>query len=346
MAEAHLCAPIDANGNLTSDGARTFEWDARNQLVAVTVGTYRSEFVYDGLQRRVRQEEKENGVTTADSRVLWCETAICEERAADGATVTRRAFGLGEQINGAAHYFTTDHLGSVREVTDATGTLLARYAFDPWGRRTVTAGTDVTAVGFTGHRTHTNSGLALTLYRGYDPALGRWVSEDPIGVRDGLNLVQYVGNSPVRLRDLRGLWAAAVGGGWGAGAAVGPVGLHGEASCQLAFDGKGAMGLYCCAGAGPATGLGIATGPQGAGTFCMNCASICDLPGICAFVQVVGAAGPGGGSFGAGATRSPGGPLSVTGSAGGKGGFGGYLTGGVLCGCYLIPFNQSCDTCR
>ena len=101
----------DANGNLTVDGTRTFEWDARNQLVAVTVGTHRSEFVYDGLQRRVRQIEKENGVTTADTRVLWCETAICEERAADGVTVTRRAFGLGEQISGQARFFTTDHLG-------------------------------------------------------------------------------------------------------------------------------------------------------------------------------------------------------------------------------------------
>ena len=102
MAEPHLGAPIDANGNLTSDGTRTFEWDARNQLVAVTVGTHRSEFVYDGLQRRVRMLEKDDGVTTADTRVLWCETAICEERAADGVTVTRRAFGLGEQVNGAA----------------------------------------------------------------------------------------------------------------------------------------------------------------------------------------------------------------------------------------------------
>jgi YD repeat-containing protein len=50
----------DANGNLTVDGTRSFEWDARNQLVAVTVGTHRTEFVYDGLQRRVRQVEKDN----------------------------------------------------------------------------------------------------------------------------------------------------------------------------------------------------------------------------------------------------------------------------------------------
>ena len=66
----------------------------------------------------MRQVEKENGVTTTDTRVLWCETAICEERAADGVTVTRRAFGLGEQVAGTARFFATDHLGSVREVTD------------------------------------------------------------------------------------------------------------------------------------------------------------------------------------------------------------------------------------
>ena len=34
VAEAAKKFTYDANGNLTSDGARTFEWDARNQLVA------------------------------------------------------------------------------------------------------------------------------------------------------------------------------------------------------------------------------------------------------------------------------------------------------------------------
>ena len=126
VADAPKTFTYDANGNLTSDGTRTFEWDARNQLVAVTVGTHRSEFVYDGLQRRVRQVEKDNGVTTADTRVLWCETAICEERAADGVTVTRRLYAQGEQAAGTARFFARDHLGSVVEVADGTATVLAR----------------------------------------------------------------------------------------------------------------------------------------------------------------------------------------------------------------------------
>ncbi len=86
----------DANGNMTSDGTRTFEWDARNQLVGVNVGTHRSEFVYDGLRRRVREIEKENGVVQSDAKVIWCQTLICEERRSDGTTVTRRTFADGE----------------------------------------------------------------------------------------------------------------------------------------------------------------------------------------------------------------------------------------------------------
>jgi len=81
-----VCAPIDANGNLTGDGTRTFEWDARNQLLAVDVGSHRSEFTYDGEQRRVRIVEKESSVVQSDAKVIWCGSEICEERAADGTT--------------------------------------------------------------------------------------------------------------------------------------------------------------------------------------------------------------------------------------------------------------------
>ena len=118
----------------------------------------------------------------------------------------RRAFALGEQVNGQARYFTTDHLGSVRDVTDASATLLAQYTFDPWGRRTVKAGADVTSVGYTGHRRHEASGLALALYRGYDEGLARWVSNDFLGDGDGPNRYAYVANEPLRWVDSLGLW--------------------------------------------------------------------------------------------------------------------------------------------
>jgi RHS repeat-associated protein len=195
----------DANGNLTADGTRTFEWDARNQLVAVNLGAHRSEFTYDGAQRRVQMVEKENGLTLSDIKAVWCDTEICEERTSDGSTVTRRASSSGEQIAGQSRFFSKDHLGSVREVSDATGGVLSRYDFDPWGRRSVTSGSDLTTVGFTGHRAH-SSGLALSLYRGYDAELGRWVSQDPIGLQGGTNLLAYAGGRPVSNTDPLGLF--------------------------------------------------------------------------------------------------------------------------------------------
>jgi RHS repeat-associated protein len=195
----------DANGNLTSDGTRSFAWDARNQLVAVTVGTHRSEFSYDGLQRRVRQIEKENGVTQSDSKLVWCKDEICEERAADGITVTRRPLSRGEQRSGVARLFTTDHLGSVTEVTDVSAAALVRYELDPWGRRVVTAGAAATDVGFTGHDVHHAGGVLLAQYRAYDPELGRWLSSDPLGDVEGPNRYAYVGNRPLSMRDMLGL---------------------------------------------------------------------------------------------------------------------------------------------
>lgn len=196
----------DANGNLTSDGSRTFEWDARNQLVAVTTGTHRSEFTYDGRQQRVRVVDKEDGMVQSDARDIWCHAALCEERDADGVTVGRRLFTDGEQISNAAHFFASDHLGSTTDVTDASsGDLLTRYTFDPWGRRTVSSGSTTTSVGFTGHETHHATGLTLALYRAYDADLGTWVSEDPLGIKGGLDLYSYANDNPVINSDPTGL---------------------------------------------------------------------------------------------------------------------------------------------
>jgi hypothetical protein len=62
-------------------------------------------FSYDGQQRRIRVIERENSVVQSDTKVLWCEDEICEERAADGVTVTRRPFTLGELVAGPARFF-------------------------------------------------------------------------------------------------------------------------------------------------------------------------------------------------------------------------------------------------
>jgi RHS repeat-associated protein len=218
-------------------------------LVAVTVGTERSEFSYDGEQRRVRIVEKDNGVTRSDTRVVWCEQQICEERAADGTTVARRALGLGEQVGSAPQFFASDHLGSVHEVTDATPARLGGYEFDPWGRRTLAEGVDVTTVGFTGHRWQALSTLWQAWYRTYHPDLGRWVSEDPLGIAaDGPNLYAYSLNNATTFKDPDGrktlLCCRLLGGGLGS--------VSGQRHCFVVITGNPDVGE------GAATGFSLA----------------------------------------------------------------------------------------
>ena len=95
----------DANGNLTSDGTRTFEWDARNQLLAISQGGHRSEFTYDAVRRRVRIVEIEGGTTSTDRRYVWCETAVCEERDAFTGTTSTRFYTQGVQEAGASYFY-------------------------------------------------------------------------------------------------------------------------------------------------------------------------------------------------------------------------------------------------
>jgi RHS repeat-associated protein len=231
----------DANGNLTADGTRTFEWDAINQLRATEVGTQRSEFGYDALQRRTQLTERVSGVVQSTANVIWCDATICEDRGADGVTVSRRPLGRGEQITSANRFHSADHLGSVSEVTDGTSALLARYAFDPWGRRALVSGVDITNTGFTSHPVHANSGIQLTLYRAYEPGLGRWISEDPIGYLDGPNTYRYAHNDPLNKLDPLGLFpkhsslkcAWSVAGTVGAALTGGDKYRHCVVSCEI-----------------------------------------------------------------------------------------------------------------
>ena len=110
--------------------------------------------------------------------------------------VTKRYFQQGEQIAGTSYYYTRDHLGSIREVTDATGTLRARYDYDPWGHRSanLTTTNPVEAdFGYTGHFYDAATGMHVTHHRWLDGA--RWLSRDPIGEEGG--------NEPLRIRGER-----------------------------------------------------------------------------------------------------------------------------------------------
>ena len=191
----------DGNGNLLDDGERTYQWDAKNRLIEAKRGTDTWQWSYNAFDQRV--SEKKNGVVT--KRWVWAGgNQPAEERDAAG-NVTRRFYPQGEQAGAVKFFYTKDHLGSIREVLGANGTMLSSSRYDAWGVRTTVGAQDAASFGFTGHLEHKELGLVFTLYRAYDPVTGRWLSRDPIGENGGVNLYGYVSNSPLNLWDPLGL---------------------------------------------------------------------------------------------------------------------------------------------
>jgi len=166
--------------------------------------TKRSEFTYDGLSRCEKIVEKTNGSVTSTRKLVWCDQQICEYRGANNA-VQMMIYPQGQYASATPYFYTRDHLGSVREMVDASGTVLARYDYDSWGRSTTVINTNKPDFNFTGLYRHSKSNLDFATYRAYDPDLGRWLSRDPIAENAGTNLYRYVRNNPTGLVDPKGL---------------------------------------------------------------------------------------------------------------------------------------------
>lgn len=194
-----------------SGPARTNEWDGANRLTAVNAGSQRAELTYDGRGHLVGIRQLVNGTEVSRRLFVWSGGRIREERDTNGVVI-KRFFAQGVRLetgtNRGSYYYTRDHLRSIRELTDATANVRARYAYDPFGRRTKVSGDLDADFGVAGMFWSTEANLSLTHFRAYDPGLGRWISRDPLRkaeLREGPNLYAYVANDPVNLTDPSGL---------------------------------------------------------------------------------------------------------------------------------------------
>lgn len=194
----------DQNGNLTSDGVRTYQWDARNQLTSIRVGaTLVATFAYDALGRRVRKTE-EGRITT----YLYDGLNAVEEVHGDAVVPVLPGRTLDTRISRGAgsdrRYFVTDHLGSTRMLTDSAGGTVETYDYDPYGNPAPGAPSGDNPYQYTG-RERDASGLYYYRARYYHPGMARFISEDPLGLAAGINMYAYVEGNPINYIDPLGL---------------------------------------------------------------------------------------------------------------------------------------------
>lgn len=192
----------DANGNMTGDGMRTFDWDAKNQLVEFAHGVDVTQFDYDANGRRVRFRRLSDSQVSYESVLIMCDFELCETRSPAGV-VLGAFYGLG-RLDGTNAVFTmADHLGSTRHTTSQAGTRISSVEFDPFGRVAGSNGPPIEPGAFA--RLNKLGEIDFGVFREYDADTGRWLKQDPIGLDGGLNLYGYVENNPLTAVDPLGL---------------------------------------------------------------------------------------------------------------------------------------------
>ncbi len=204
------------NGNLLSHGSTTYEWTFGNRLVRVLKPGSTTEYAYDSQDRRTVVIE--DGVMT---RTLW--SGADEVGEYDLAGGLKRRFipdGSGSMDARLAtvnpdhtiYWHHTDHQGSVIATSDEFGQPFALANYSPHGEFGTAADgvTQLTAppqgspFGYTGRQWDAKAGLYQYRARYYDPALGIFLSMDPIGTKDDPNLYGYVAQDPVNSSDPTG----------------------------------------------------------------------------------------------------------------------------------------------
>ncbi|EAM3651010.1 hypothetical protein F0X69_22990 [Salmonella enterica] len=198
-------------GELTTRRDQQLEWNAQGQLTRVISGNTETHYGYDALGRRIRKATygRHTG-HTARSRTdfVWEGFRLLQENvqqqgwrtylydAEQPYTPVASVTGKGESRQ--VWYYHTDVTGTPQEVTAADGTLVWAGYIRGFGENAA----DISNSGAYFHQPlrlpgqyfDDETGLHYNLFRYYAPECGRFVSQDPIGLRGGLNLYQYAPN--------------------------------------------------------------------------------------------------------------------------------------------------------
>ncbi len=112
------------------------------------------------------------------------------------------------QINAGTIYTThANHLGAPQSLTDANKAIVWDASFAPFGDTTDETGAVTSNLRFPGQYFDEETGTHYNYFRDYDPAVGRYLQSDPIGLAGGLNTYGYADGSPTVRIDPPGLWS-------------------------------------------------------------------------------------------------------------------------------------------
>jgi RHS repeat-associated protein len=250
---------------MTGEGAMTFQYDAANRLKSVNNGTGGS-YGFDGDGQRVKKVE--GSVTVFYVRSSVTGKALMEV-GGNGALYRAYLYGKNTLVaqltpDGQFYWQHNQHLGSGYKLTNASGAVVYRGEFDPYGQTLLETGsTTLNSHKFTGYEKDQSTGLDYAEARMYAGSRGRFTKPDPQWLSaasarrpQSLNRYSYVNNDPVNFVDRTGL------GGCGATICDG-VTIHGGGDNRVdpeggtpGLIGAGSAGILLDGGENPNGGAG------------------------------------------------------------------------------------------
>jgi RHS repeat-associated protein len=198
----------DANGNTTSKidstGTTSYIWDFENRLASVTLpgsgGTVT--FRYDPFGKRIEKIS-----SSATSIFAYDGDNLVETLNATGGLVAHYTQGenidepLAMQRGATTDYYEADGLGSITSLTASNGAVAQSYMYDSFGNIANSSGSLTNFFRYTAREFDTETDLYYYRARYYDANTGRFLSEDPIGFKGGMNKYAYVGNNASNRTD-------------------------------------------------------------------------------------------------------------------------------------------------
>ncbi|WP_426619959.1 RHS repeat-associated core domain-containing protein [Pseudomonas rustica] len=228
--EGDIAAGYDGNGNLNVlQKGQNLLWNGRDQLRQVDQVIRNAEpndaerYIYDGGGQRVRKIRtaySSRRTRTHETRYLsGVEIRTTPEEilhvisvAAGRCTVQILHWEKGRPVDipdDQVRYTLTNHLNSNSLELDADARLISQESYYPYGGTAWYAGRDKVEASYRTVRYSGQERDATGLYyygfRYYMPWRQRWLSVDPGGTHDGLNLYRMVGSNPIGFVDTKGL---------------------------------------------------------------------------------------------------------------------------------------------
>ncbi len=239
----------DSLGNLTecqtaNGDYQRYTYDLKNRLIRADIrDRYQAEswvYDYDPLGRRIAKSKlNKQGEQQLHTQFIWDGSHLVQEirtgNHQQNAEKTDRTFTYiythpdsyeplaqcykeSENAQHTVNYFHCDQIGVPREMTDSDGKLIGKGRYDAWGQlihdsNRQAQGTTHQPFRLQNQYFDQETGLHYNFLRYYEPTLGRFITQDPIGLMGGMNLYRFEGAVQNQIDPL-GLFAPALAAPW------------------------------------------------------------------------------------------------------------------------------------